>query len=453
MTEQPWWMKSISSHPYYTTPTNNPDTYYGFGGQAFTPNKRELARSSQAVTVTPQGMLQREPSGSFDFGGDSFDFGGDSSGLGSQDFHSQFGMEQPTVDNWADFGKAISTPAKYAGMAALGLDPANAMFNDVTGVMVNDVRSNLSPEVQRAAQYGMLGYGLATNPVSAGIGLVAGQYGAYDPATGKNLSHYTASNIGLLAANPLLGLASIAYDKLTAPSWESKGVDDWTPEEFNDWYSAQYDPTDLTAPPNITNYYQDSDGGWGVDGYSDMEAEGGFYGTDDNYGLADSGPSDYGGGNDSGGDSSDGGGFGGGDTSGVDSGDGSADSEGTDSGNGGSGDSGDSGGSVICTMYRDGGDVSQSDWMMCQKYIKYESYETYKGYLMWATPLVEAAKKYPLLYLVMRPLWKLWVKEMVHRVRPARKGSIIGSLVLSVGGYISRKVFSGRVRNSKLAVN
>jgi len=38
-------------------------------------------------------------------------------------------------------------------------------------------------------------------------------------------------------------------------------------------------------------------------------------------------------------------------------------------------------------------------------------------------------------------------------VRPARKGSIIGSLVLSVGGYISRKVFSGRVRNSKLAVN
>jgi hypothetical protein len=72
---------------------------------------------------------------------------------------------------------------------------------------------------------------------------------------------------------------------------------------------------------------------------------------------------------------------------------------------------------------------------------------------MWATPLVEAAKKYPLLYLVMRPLWKLWVKEMVHRVRPARKGSIIGSLVLSVGGYISRKVFSGRVRNSKLAVN
>ena len=300
----PWWMSEISKHPYYTEGSYNDGTYYGFGGEPFIPNRRAIEAKSQVVRPDPEtGMLTRglSPQQLESIGGD------DGAPLGSQDFYSSFGMEQPTVDTWGEFGQAIAPAAKYAGMSMIGMDPAGAMFNDATGAMVGDVMGGLSPEQQQMAQVGMLGYGLATNPVATGIGLVANEYGAYDPSKGRGLTEYGISNLGMYAVNPVLGVAKTAYDYLTAPSWESKSVDDWTPEEFNSWYNSTLDPNDLASPPNITGYYQDSSGGWNEDGYSSMEAEGGFYGTDDNYGLADSGPSDFGGSDSDGGGGDDGG--------------------------------------------------------------------------------------------------------------------------------------------------
>lgn len=89
------------------------------------------------------------------------------------------------------------------------------------------------------------------------------------------------------------------------------------------------------------------------------------------------------------------------------------------------------GGSVICTLLREYNHISARTYLGCAKFGGQIDPYVYRGYRLWATPLVKAARRLPILRLALALVAIPWATEMAYQVRCGRHGSGFGQLLLA----------------------
>lgn len=110
---------------------------------------------------------------------------------------------------------------------------------------------------------------------------------------------------------------------------------------------------------------------------------------------------------------------------------------GADSGSGAGG----NGSSVICTELHRQGRLSTALWRSSQKYglrLARTEPNAYRGYHVWARPIVALMRRSPALSRVMQAMGRPWARQMAYLVGDAEHGDRVGAIILTAGLALSR---------------
>lgn len=101
-----------------------------------------------------------------------------------------------------------------------------------------------------------------------------------------------------------------------------------------------------------------------------------------------------------------------------------------------------SGGSIICTELYNQKEITRTELVKCKLfYERYIDNETYIGYLIMFTPIVEKMQKHGLFNTLFKPFAKAFVKECVHRVDDKKDSSLLGSILIDGLSPICRLIY------------
>lgn len=104
-------------------------------------------------------------------------------------------------------------------------------------------------------------------------------------------------------------------------------------------------------------------------------------------------------------------------------------------GDGGAGGAG--GSSVVCTALYLDGKLDRNLWLSAAKFGKSIDREAYRGYLLWGSKIAKSKR----LVGMLETLGREWALEMSFRVGDSKRGSNVGSFILSVCIPFSRMVY------------
>ena len=108
--------------------------------------------------------------------------------------------------------------------------------------------------------------------------------------------------------------------------------------------------------------------------------------------------------------------------------------------NAGQGGGGGGGGpSVICSLLYERGDLDLLTYAAdCAYGRTCIDEDTFRGYLLWATPLTKTARKHPALYAFLRPFASSWASQMAFRMGMRKKGSRLGASMQALGQPLTK---------------
>jgi len=112
-------------------------------------------------------------------------------------------------------------------------------------------------------------------------------------------------------------------------------------------------------------------------------------------------------------------------------------------------DSGGGDGSVICTVLKDKGDMTDEVYASDDLYGQLVDKEVYEGYLIWGKPLAKEMRNHRVLYLLMKPLVVSWSKNMHYEITKQGSPTVIGRLSQWIGEPICRLIYKIKCTNNR----